>query len=76
MQKVPQYQGGIRPPKMTKRLDLIRGEEEIHRDLILGQYGIVVSILSSFPIILNVMIIMRMKWEQNQVADCVFSSVR
>ncbi|MPC21886.1 39S ribosomal protein L16, mitochondrial [Portunus trituberculatus] len=40
-QKVPQYPGNIRPPKMTKRLDLIRGEEEIHRDLLLKQYGIV-----------------------------------
>ncbi|KAG0711876.1 39S ribosomal protein L16, mitochondrial [Chionoecetes opilio] len=41
-QKVPQYPGNIRPPKMTKRLDLIRGEEEIHRDLVLEQYGIIV----------------------------------
>ncbi|KAK3860012.1 hypothetical protein Pcinc_031156 [Petrolisthes cinctipes] len=41
LQKVPQYHGGTRPPKMTKRLDLIRGEEEVHRDLLLGQYGIV-----------------------------------
>lgn len=40
-QKVPQYPGNVRPPKMTKRLDLIRGEEEIHRDLLLKQYGIV-----------------------------------
>ncbi|XP_069156727.1 large ribosomal subunit protein uL16m isoform X3 [Procambarus clarkii] len=39
--KVPQYPPSVRPPKMTKRLDLIRGEEEIHRDLIHQQYGII-----------------------------------
>ncbi|KAG7170736.1 39S ribosomal protein L16-like, partial [Homarus americanus] len=41
LSKVPQYPPSIRPPKMMKRLDLIRGEEEIHRDLILKQYGII-----------------------------------
>ncbi|XP_069938999.1 large ribosomal subunit protein uL16m isoform X2 [Cherax quadricarinatus] len=41
LNKVPQYPGSIRPPKMMKRLDLIRGEEEIHRDLLLQQYGII-----------------------------------
>lgn len=39
--KVPQFLGTARPIKMTKRLDLIRGEEEIHRDLLLQQYGII-----------------------------------
>lgn len=39
--KVPQFPGHIKPPRMTKRLDLIRGEEEIHRDLTLQQYGII-----------------------------------
>lgn len=39
--KVPQYTAAVRPPKMTKRLDLIRGEEEVHTDLIHKQYGII-----------------------------------
>lgn len=41
LEKVPQYPPGIRAPKMTKRLDLIRGEEEVHRDLLYKQYGII-----------------------------------
>ncbi|XP_059483709.1 large ribosomal subunit protein uL16m [Neocloeon triangulifer] len=36
----PQYTATIRPPKMTKRLDLMRGPEEYHNFLIHKQYGI------------------------------------
>ncbi|XP_076033549.1 mitochondrial ribosomal protein L16 isoform X4 [Oratosquilla oratoria] len=41
LEKVPQYPNGVRAPKMTKRIDLIRGEEEIHNQLIHKQYGII-----------------------------------
>ncbi|ROT82574.1 putative 39S ribosomal protein L16, mitochondrial [Penaeus vannamei] len=40
-ERVPQFPAGIRAPKMTKRLDLIRGEEEVHNNFIYNQYGIV-----------------------------------
>ena len=40
--KIPQFQG--RPPKETKKLELIRGMEEIHTDFLHNQYGIVVSV--------------------------------
>ena len=35
--------GSTKPPKMTKRLTLMRGPELIHNQLIHKQYGIVVS---------------------------------
>ncbi|KAG8035253.1 hypothetical protein G9C98_001743 [Cotesia typhae] len=41
MEKVPQYQGVIRPFKMQKKLRLMRGPEEIHTSLIHKQYGII-----------------------------------
>uniref|UniRef100_A0A6M2DX17 Large ribosomal subunit protein uL16m n=1 Tax=Xenopsylla cheopis TaxID=163159 RepID=A0A6M2DX17_XENCH len=40
LEKVPQYPAGIRPPKMQKKLRLMRGPEEIHNKLIHKQYGI------------------------------------
>lgn len=43
LEKVPQYPAGIRPPKMQKKLRLMRGPEEIHNKLIHKQYGIMVS---------------------------------
>ncbi|CAB3359754.1 Hypothetical predicted protein [Cloeon dipterum] len=36
----PQYGPNFRPPKMTKRLDLMRGPEEYHTFLIHKQFGI------------------------------------
>ncbi|XP_064100005.1 large ribosomal subunit protein uL16m-like isoform X3 [Macrobrachium nipponense] len=41
LEKVPQYPPGVRAPKMTRRIDLIQGEEEIQRDLLHGQYAII-----------------------------------
>jgi len=41
LMRTPQYAAGIKAPKMMKNLDLIRGEEEVHKDLILQQYGII-----------------------------------
>ncbi|CAL4068372.1 unnamed protein product [Meganyctiphanes norvegica] len=41
LQRTPMYAAGIKAPKMMKNLDLIRGEEDVHRDLILQQYGII-----------------------------------
>nr|CAG4644294.1 EOG090X0DE4 [Lepidurus arcticus] len=41
LEKVPQYPPTIRPPKMMKRLILMRGPEEIHNQLTLKQYGII-----------------------------------
>nr|CAG4652160.1 EOG090X0DE4 [Triops cancriformis] len=41
MEKVPQYTAAVRPPKMMKRLKLMRGPEEIHNQLTLKQYGII-----------------------------------
>ncbi|XP_026472975.1 LOW QUALITY PROTEIN: 39S ribosomal protein L16, mitochondrial-like [Ctenocephalides felis] len=40
LEKVPQYAPGLRPPKMQKRLRLMRGPELIHNTLIHKQYGI------------------------------------
>lgn len=40
MDKVPQYPPMIRPPKMQKKLRLMRGPEELHNFLIHRQYGI------------------------------------
>lgn len=40
MDKVPQYAPGIRPPKMQKKLKLMRGPEPVHNFLLHKQYGI------------------------------------
>ena len=45
LDKVPQLSGSTKPPKMTKRLSLMRGPEPIHNQLIHKQYGIVVSFI-------------------------------
>lgn len=42
MDKVPQYPPTIRPPKMQKRLRLMRGPETLHNFLVHRQYGIIV----------------------------------
>ncbi|KAF4527895.1 hypothetical protein B566_EDAN011286 [Ephemera danica] len=39
--KVPQIPANIRPPKMQKRLDFMRGPELVHNFLIHQQYGII-----------------------------------
>lgn len=44
MDKVPTYASNLKPPKMAKRLTLMRGPELIHNEFIHKQYGIVVSI--------------------------------
>ena len=41
MEKVPTYPSNLRPPKMAKRLILMRGPEKVHNKLIHQQYGIV-----------------------------------
>lgn len=41
MDKVPQYTANLRPPKMTKRLVLMRGPELVHNNLLHKQFGIV-----------------------------------
>ncbi|GAB0095440.1 39S ribosomal protein L16, mitochondrial [Sergentomyia squamirostris] len=41
IEKVPQYPGGMRPPKMQKRLKLMRGPELVHNQLIHKQFGII-----------------------------------
>nr|CAG4641195.1 EOG090X0DE4 [Eulimnadia texana] len=41
VEKVPQYPPTIRPPKMQRRLDLIRGPEPYLTELTLKQYGII-----------------------------------
>jgi len=43
-EKVPQYPGHIRPPKMTKDIELMRGPELVHNRLIYGKYGIQVGV--------------------------------
>jgi hypothetical protein len=43
MDKVPQMQGSIRPPKMIKNLKFMRGPEEVHNFLLHRQFGIIVS---------------------------------
>lgn len=43
MEKVPQYPGHVRPPKMTKRLMLMRGPEAVHDFLMHEQYGIMAT---------------------------------
>lgn len=40
MERVPQVSGSLRPPKMQKRLVLMRGPEKVHTFLIHQQYGI------------------------------------
>jgi large subunit ribosomal protein L16 len=39
-EKVPQYPPNLRPPKMQKRIDLMRGPEKVHNFLTHKQYGI------------------------------------
>ncbi|XP_059617177.1 large ribosomal subunit protein uL16m [Phlebotomus argentipes] len=41
MDRAPLYLGGMRPPKMQKRLKLMRGPELVHNKLIHQQYGII-----------------------------------
>ncbi|XP_055685577.1 39S ribosomal protein L16, mitochondrial [Lutzomyia longipalpis] len=41
VEKVPQFTAGLRPPKMQKRLRLMRGPELVHNKLIHRQYGII-----------------------------------
>ena len=43
MPRVPSVwaQGGMRPPKGTKELWRMMGEEKVHNELILKQYGII-----------------------------------
>jgi hypothetical protein len=43
MDKIPQMQGNIRPPKMIKNLKFMRGPEELHNFLLHQQFGIIVS---------------------------------
>ncbi|KAI4461801.1 50s/60s ribosomal protein l16 [Holotrichia oblita] len=40
VEKVPQLPPSIRPPKMQKRLNLMRGPEPVHNTLLHRQYGI------------------------------------
>lgn len=40
MDKVPQIQANLRPPKMQKKLKLMRGPERVHNFLLHKQYGI------------------------------------
>lgn len=41
VEKVPQYTANLRPPKMQKRLILMRGPELVHNNLLHKQFGIV-----------------------------------
>lgn len=41
--KVPQFNTNIRPPKMQKRLKLMRGPELVHNTLLHRQYGIIAT---------------------------------
>lgn len=41
VEKVPQYAANLRPPKMQKRLILMRGPELVHNNLLHKQFGIV-----------------------------------
>ncbi|XP_046997600.1 39S ribosomal protein L16, mitochondrial [Schistocerca americana] len=43
MDKVPQYPPSVRPPKMMKRLLLMRGPELVHNELLHRQYGIIAT---------------------------------
>ncbi|CRK90438.1 CLUMA_CG004164, isoform B [Clunio marinus] len=40
MEKVPQYPGNLKPPKMQKKLKFMRGPERVHNFLTHKQYGI------------------------------------
>lgn len=48
--KVPILPTNIKAPKMTKRLDLMRGPETVHNFLMHKQYGIIVSKTYRFKI--------------------------
>nr|CAG4650475.1 EOG090X0DE4 [Sida crystallina] len=41
LEKVPQFAGNIKPPKMSKKIELMRGPELIHNQFIHQQYGII-----------------------------------
>ncbi|GLH16579.1 CSON003729 protein [Gryllus bimaculatus] len=41
LEKVPQYPGNMRPPKMMKNLKFMRGPETLHNTLLHKQYGII-----------------------------------
>ena len=41
MEKVPQFPANLRPPKMQKRLRLMRGPETVHDKLLHKQYAII-----------------------------------
>lgn len=43
VEKVPQYPPNMKPPKMQKRLRLMRGPELIHNTLLHKQYGIIAT---------------------------------
>lgn len=43
MEKVPQYAANLKPPKMQKRLKLMRGPELVHNTLLHKQYGIIAT---------------------------------
>lgn len=43
MDKVPQFPPNLRPPKMQKRLRLMRGPELVHNQLLHKQYGIIAT---------------------------------
>ncbi|KAL5274908.1 MRPL16 family protein [Megaselia abdita] len=43
MEKVPQLPPNIRPPKMQKRLRLMRGPELVHNNLLHGQFAIIAT---------------------------------
>ncbi|XP_055390139.1 39S ribosomal protein L16, mitochondrial [Condylostylus longicornis] len=43
MEKVPQYPPNLRPPKMQKKLKLMRGPELVHNTLLHEQYGIIAT---------------------------------
>ena len=49
MPRVPSVwaQGGMRPPKGTKELWRMMGEEKVHNELILKQYGIIAQKLDT-----------------------------
>lgn len=45
VEKVPVYPSNARPPRMQKRLKLMRGPELVHNELLHKQFGIVVSLV-------------------------------
>lgn len=41
IERVPQYPPNMKPPKMQKRLKLMRGPELVHNTLLHKQFGII-----------------------------------